>query len=341
MDDEPLENYGWSAFFQQQLSIDPIAGSRPVRVTDVQKSGVTVIAPDFAAHLAVPLAGITVGDWLLVDDQQIKRRLERSSLFKRIAPGTDRREQLIAANIDILFIVSSCNQDFNEARLERYIAIAREAAVLPLVVLTKADLCADPADFASRAAKLAPGLLVETVNALNADSLKPLDVWLGNGQTIALLGSSGVGKSTLTNTLLGRDKAATQGIRGDDDKGRHTTTARTLYRLPGGAWLLDTPGMRELQLADVRSGLNDVFAEISELARDCRFADCQHNSEPGCAVRRAVTKGLVDEGRISRWRKLRREDAHNSASVAERRARDRSLGRYYKSVIAEKKGERT
>jgi ribosome biogenesis GTPase len=192
----------------------------------------------------------TVGDWLLFDSAsgRLLQRLQRKSLFQRRAPGTERRIQLIAANIDTLFVVSSCNQDFNEARIERYLAIAREAGVMAIVVLTKSDLTEDPRSFVHAAAKLAPDLLVEAVNALDKESLRCLDGWLGKGQTIALLGSSGVGKSTITNTLLGQDRIETKDIRHGDDKGRHTTTSRSLFQLPGNAWLLDTPGMRELQL---------------------------------------------------------------------------------------------
>jgi ribosome biogenesis GTPase len=206
---------------------------------------------------------------------------------------------------------------------------------MPVVVLTKADLADDPADYVARAAKLAPGLLVETVNALDHDSLEPLNPWLQTGQTIALLGSSGVGKSTLTNTLLGEARLATQSIREDDDKGRHTTTSRQMFSLPGGAWLIDTPGMRELQLVDVSEGIDDVFAEIARLTEQCRFADCSHDAEPGCAVRSAIDDGTVDEARLARWRKLLREEAMNRESIAERRARGKATGRLYKSILSD------
>ena len=336
-----LDQLGWSHQFQQQLTEPYSATQIPVRVIGVQRSGWLVAGETGETHLAPSIPGdnrpVTVGDWLLMDtsDDRAVFRFERKSLFKRRAPGTDRSEQLIAANVDTLLIVSSCNQDFNEARIERYLAIAHEAEVMPVVVLTKADTVDDPHDFVVRAAKLAPGLLVEAVNALDRDSLSCLEPWLEPGQTIALLGSSGVGKTTLTNTLLGGSQLATQDIREDDAKGRHTTTSRHMYKLPDGAWVLDTPGMRELQLVDVRSGIDDVFAEISLLANDCRFADCTHETEPGCAVLSAIANDAIDADRVKRWRKLTREDALNRETVAERRARGKATGRLYKSIISD------
>ncbi len=341
MSAEDLTGFGWGAVLEQQFQATDDPGVRPARVLDVHRSVIHVAAPGFDASLPTPLSiengPVTVGDWVLVDEhgERIVNLLERSSLFRRKAPGTDRREQLIAANVDTLFIVSSCNQDFNEARLERYLAIGKDAGVMSLVVLTKSDLSEDPADYAQRASRLAPALIVETVNALERESLRCFDPWLTAGQTIALLGSSGVGKSTLTNTLLGEDEIETQAARADDDRGRHTTTSRQMHRLPAGAWLLDTPGMRELQLTDVQSGLDDVFSEIAAFAENCRFADCTHDTEPGCAVLAAITGDEIDSERVTRWRKLVREEAHNRESIAERRARDKSTGKLYKTIISE------
>ena len=341
MSDNDLTNLGWGQFQEQQLLAVARQNVRPARVLDVHRSLVHVAAPGIDASLPTPLnlenGPVTVGDWLFLDElgRRIVGLLERNTLFRRRAPGTDRREQLIAANVDTLFIVSSCNQDFNEARLERYLAIGRDAGVMSIIVLTKVDLCEDSSEYVRRASRLAPGLMVEAVNALERDSLNCLDTWLGKGQTIALLGSSGVGKSTLTNTLRGADDIATQEARVDDDRGRHTTTSRQMHQLPGGAWLVDTPGMRELQLTDVKSGLDDVFSEITALAKNCRFADCTHDLEPGCAVLAAVEGGEVDADRVTRWRKLVREEAHNRESISERRARDKSTGKLYKTIISE------
>jgi ribosome biogenesis GTPase len=341
-----LISLGLDHFFQQQMPADELPAVVPVRIMNVHRSGLQIAGATIQEHIELTggdySLNLTVGDWALFDtgSHRLVRRLDRKSLFKRRAPGTDRREQLIAANVDTLFIVSSCNQDFNEARLERYLAIACEAGVMAVIILTKADLVDDSSQYVQRASRLAPGVQVEALNALQAKSLECLNPWLNNGQTIALLGSSGVGKSTLTNTLLGLQEISTRAIREDDAKGRHTTTSRSMHQLPGGAWLLDTPGMRELQLTDVKTGLDDVFAEISALANQCRFSDCDHIDEPGCRVKEAIEAGEIDQARLDRWRKLAREEVFNSASIAERRASDKALGKMYKSILSDKKSRR-
>lgn len=289
---------------------------------------------DFECELPIlaSMPAMTVGDWVLLDAElRFQRLLERASLFARKAAGTGKETQLIAANVDTLFIVSSLNQDFNLNRLERYLVLARAAGVQAVIVLTKADLCADAQPQVSQASALGQGVLAVAVNARDSHIVAQLAPWCGSGQTIALMGSSGVGKSTLVNTLLGAQVQATQGIRDDDAKGRHTTTQRSLHRLAGGGLLLDTPGMRELQLVAGAQGIEDTFAEITALAGRCRFADCRHEHEPGCAVRQAVAAGLIDERRLVNFNKLLREQARNESTLAEQRARARALGKHYRS----------
>ncbi len=335
-----LTALGWSAFFSAQMEHDEIDSTTPVRVLSVHRGELDIVGEGLQLRIQTSLAdaddeaGATVGDWLLLDsdDHTVRRRLERKSLFKRRAAGADRRVQLIAANVDTLFIVSSCNADFNVARLERYLALAREAEVTPVIVLTKADGTETPEAFVRDASALMAGLMVEVLDARDADSVASLAPWFGPGQTVALVGSSGVGKSTLVNTLMGSDQIATQEIREDDAKGRHTTTARTLHRLPGNGWVLDTPGMRALQMTDVRSGLDEVFADITDAAATCKFSDCQHVAEPGCAVLAAIDDGTITPDRLKRWRKLIAEDAYNKESIADRRTRERSFGKMIKEV---------
>lgn len=341
-----LADFGWNAFFDSQLEPDDLPLAIPVRVMAVHRSGLGVAGPG-VDRLISPLiaaagdeeAAATVGDWLLLDPTKLQptRLLRRKSLFKRRAAGTGRKLQLIAANVDTLFIVSSCNQDFNTARLERYLALAREADVMPVIVLTKADLTDAPEDFARAATGLLPGLLVEVLDARDPDAAACLAPWCARGQTVALIGSSGVGKSTLINTLTGVERIATQDIREDDGKGRHTTSGRALYRLPAGGWLLDIPGMRELQLTDVKSGIEDVFADVVVLGRECRFSDCRHEAEPGCAVLAAIEADMLDADRLGRWRKLAAEEARNTESLAERRARGRTFSKMVKGVKREKR----
>ncbi len=329
----PLLALGWQPVFAQQISVDDLTSTPPVRVVEVHRNALHVLGEAIDTTLP-PRPEVTVGDWLLLDRARpaSSRVLERTSLIKRRAPGTHRQEQLIAANIDTAFIVTSCNQDFNVSRLERYIALALEAGITPVIVLTKTDLVTDPQSYIEAARTVSDMIDVVALDARGNAPRAELASWCKPGRTVAFLGSSGVGKSTLTNALLDSQSIATQTIREDDAKGRHTTTRRELHAMPNGCLILDTPGMREVQLTDAAEGINDLFADIQDLAEQCRFNDCRHETEPGCAVLAAVEEGTLEARRLGRWRKLMAEDAFNSASLAERRSRDKVFGKMVREV---------
>ena len=259
------------------------------------------------------LPQITIGDWLLMDTAgHFIRLLARKSLFKRKAAGSQLAEQLIAANVDTLIIVCSLNHDFNLSRIERYLTLAHDAGAEPLLVLTKMDLCSDIEAFLHQVKQLDPMLMVEVVNALDSSCNHTLQHWCKTGSTLAVVGSSGVGKSTLVNTLTDNSGQKTAAIRSDDSKGRHTTTARSMHFIPTGAVVIDTPGMRELGMWDVSEGLDKAFDEIEELAKKCKFNDCAHENEPGCAVKEAVEDGKISKERyesyISFFRELKERE---------------------------------
>lgn len=330
----PLHALGWQPFFAQQTDIDTLAVTPPVRITAVHRSGMPAIGDGIEVTVPPSIAA-TVGDWVLWRSEQPTECtvLDRKSLIKRRAAGHDRSEQLIAANIDTAFVVTSCNQDFNVARLERYIALALEADASPVIILTKSDLSTDVDDYLNQARAISDLVPVVVLDARGDEPKDKLAPWCSSGQTVAFLGSSGVGKSTLTNALSGRIAADTQSIREDDGKGRHTTTARELHFIAGGCAVLDTPGMRELQLTDAAAGVGELFADLTELGTQCKFRDCAHETEPGCAVTAAIAAGEIDAARLTRWKKLVAEDAFNSADLATRRAKDKAFGKKVRAIV--------
>ncbi|MCJ2036033.1 ribosome small subunit-dependent GTPase A [Methylobacterium sp. J-068] len=314
-----LAGLGWSAFFADQCRPDE-AELAPRRVATVHRSRMGALSEAGPVKLVLPVHTNTgdyaVGDWVLVDPatQSLHRRLDRRTVLERRREGSP-TPQLAAANVDALFIVTSCNADFNAPRLERYLALANQGGAEPVIVLTKADVAEDAERYRGQALSLQRGLRVVIVNPREPEAAAHLAAWCGPGRTVAVVGSSGVGKSTLVNTLAGPDHDAPQatgGIREHDAKGRHTTTARSLHAIAGGGWVIDTPGIRSLQLGDAAEGLDTLFAEITELAPACRFRDCTHAHEPGCAVRAAVAEGRLDPERVSRWRTLRAENRGNT-----------------------------
>lgn len=311
-----LTALGWSGFFDAQWGAQERA-LVPLRIATVHRARMSAIGTSGAVEPTLPpglkTPQFAVGDWVLAepDGALITRRLERHALLQRKTDGSD-RPQLIAANVDTLFIVTSCNEDFNTARLERYVALANEAGTQPVIVLTKADKIDDAAPYETQARAVQRDLAVVSLNAKATRAADVLAQWCGVGKTVALVGSSGVGKSTLSNTLTQSRAQATGSIREDDAKGRHTTTSRALHPMAGGGWVIDTPGIRTLHISALTGGLETLFAEITELAPTCRFRDCTHAHEPGCAVQAAVAAGAIEVGRLERWRKLTQENDANT-----------------------------
>ena len=256
----------------------------------------------------------------------------RKSCFLRKAAGTQKQEQIVAANIDIVFICMSLNNNFNIRRLERYLSVAYDSGAAPVVVLTKSDLCSDVRSKITEAQNAAPGVDVLAISSLDEDYEAVMNFILP-GKTVAFIGSSGVGKSTLINKLTGTDSIATSEI-GNDDKGRHTTTHRELIQLPNGAFVIDTPGMRELGMWDSGDGIDTAFADIEELSRACRYTDCTHTAEPGCAVLRALADGTLDAARLASYRKLKTENdyaADNSRYLESKRTKFKEIAKSNKS----------
>jgi ribosome biogenesis GTPase len=259
-----------------------------------------------------------VGDWVAIDpaahegDARIRAVLPRSSKFSRRAAGDPTEEQVVAANIDTVFLVAGLDRDFNPRRLERYLVVAWESGAAPVIVLNKADLVDDPAPFIEDVRALAPAVPVHAVSTRVAESVEVLRQYVGAGKTGALLGSSGVGKSSIVNALVGDDHLPTQEVREADSRGRHTTSSRQLILLPGSGVLIDTPGMRELQLWETGEALAGAFADVEAIAERCRFRDCRHREEPGCAVGAAVADGTLPPGRLANYHKLQDELAHQA-----------------------------
>lgn len=306
-----MELLGWSDFFADQISPSE-SELIPSRIASVHRARIEAIGISGPARLDLPAnantADFAVGDWVLADPRSdmLVRRLDRKTVFMR-RPEVGRAQQLVAANIDTLLIVTSCNADFNIERLERYLIMANQAGSKSVIVLTKADTVEDVGIFRSQAEGLQRNLPVVALNGRSADAATLLSSWCGIGQTIALVGASGVGKSTLVNTLTGAGadtEQKTAAIREYDAQGRHTTTARSMHAMPTGGWVIDTPGIRTLFVSDVTDGIDTLFADITELATQCRFRDCTHAHEPGCAVQAAVKSGGLDPLRLERWRTL-------------------------------------
>ena len=333
-----LSHLGWTQDLHTAWQAAALPKAAPYRVAMLHKSRAEVLGADGPAALIFPpditSADVAVGDWVLAEAGRICHTLPRHSVLQRRAAGTGVGLQLIAANVDTMLIVTACGLEFNAARVERYLVLAHASGITPVIVLTKADVM-DPEPFTLQATSVAGGAAVLALNAkIGADALLP---FIAAGKTAVLMGSSGVGKSTLANGLLGAETLATGGVREKDERGRHTTTARHLFALPNGGWLIDTPGVREVQLADVGDGIDMLFGDILSLADGCRFRNCQHQSEPNCAVTAAIARGEVDAPRVERWRKLVSEGAGNAAALTQ--SQTRAAGRYTKKSAAKHSGQ--
>jgi ribosome biogenesis GTPase len=348
-----LKDYGWDEGLSAQFEAYAEHGLLPGRVVKQFRGRLTLVTPQGELsgevsgrfrHQAISHADYpVVGDWAAIEPvgdgpALIQALLPRRSAFTRKVAGEVVEAQVTAANVDTVFLISGLDGDFNLRRIERYLTTAWACGAAPVIVLNKADLRPDLQDVIAAVARTAPGVPVVAVSALTAGGLKDIEPHLVRGKTVALLGSSGVGKSTLINRLLGEERFPTAPVSdAEEGRGRHTTTSRELVRLPGGALLIDTPGMRELQLWADDEGLDRAFDDIVMLAARCRFHDCRHEREPACAVRAAVEAGILDIRRLESYLKLRRElrFMESKRDVKTRRQQEKSTGRRFAAQLKE------
>jgi ribosome biogenesis GTPase len=318
-----LNKLGWNEYFEASFEQYRVKGYEAGRVTAAYMHIYKVmtehgeLTAEVSGKLRFEVLALqdypAIGDWVVISPRPeegaatIHGVLPRKSKFSRKSKGVITEEQIVAANIDTVFIVNSLNFNFNLRRIERYLTLAWDSGASPVVVLSKADLCSDIEDKYSQVEEIAFGVPIHVVSSVSKEGLEELDQYLSEGKTAVFLGSSGVGKSTLINELKGEYVQRVQDISKIEDKGRHTTTSRELVMLESGAMLIDTPGMRELQLWEGEDGIGETFTDIEELAEGCRFSNCRHHNEPGCAVKQAVRDGLIDGRRLENYNRMQRE----------------------------------
>ena len=352
---ETLEQLGWNDRLEAHLGSLDRSDLVPARITRQDRNRYQLLSPEgqFVGELTGSMVSKAsasadlpaVGDWVLASVRRdemaatIHDILPRRSSFSRKVAGKNTKQQIVAANIDTVFLVSGLDHDFNLRRIERYVTLAWDSGAIPVIVLNKADLADDLEAIITQVESVAIGIDVVSVSTIGQPGIEPLRPYLQPGKTAAFLGSSGVGKSSLVNAILEGQHLATTPVRLDDSRGRHTTTFRELFVAPGGAILIDTPGMRELQLWTDAEGVRNTFPEIEELSESCKFSDCAHETEPGCAVRSALDSGDLSESRYNSYLKLMKEvaylDRRKSESSYQDRKHDKALGKLYKSILKE------
>jgi ribosome biogenesis GTPase len=314
-----IKDYGWNEYFEKEWKKITIEEVFPGRIIADYGQILRVITEKGELSVNRPISKIedglriAVGDWVALQYSQetgahdIRAVLIRMTKFSRAAAGIELKEQIVAANVDTIFLIQSLNKDFNIRRLERYMITAWESGARPVVVLTKSDCCGDVENKLSIVNTVFPGVEVHAISCLTGEGISDIRKYLAPGKTVALLGSSGVGKSTLLNYLAGKELLKTGEVREDDDRGRHTTTHRELFLLPEGGLILDTPGMRSLSLWEADTGMEAMFGDVEKLVTQCRFFDCKHEKEPGCAIKEALNNGTLERRRWESWSKLQKE----------------------------------